>query len=343
MRVTQQLFFLILFTGLAYQAPTEAKSSLKILAWEGYADADLVAEFAQRQDLNVEVSYAYSDDELWDMANNPKETFDLIAVNTAELQRYIKKGLVRPIDLEKIPNIRQQLPRFQQHEKIPGLVSDQKTYAIPYTFSEMGLIYNRLLIETPPTSINILWDKRYAGKVLAFNTSTHNFTLAALSLGFQQPFSLSKHELSLAAKHLVELRRNVLTFYSSPQEAVKLFKNHKIAIIYANYGTQQLKALRDVGADIAYSLPVDGTLAWLDCWAISKTSHNHLAESWIDFTLEEKMAKRLSNTHGLANTIIQSPVSLSNTPLIWLEPIKNTDLRNSLWEQVMAGDMPERF
>jgi len=329
--------------AFALHATAAPQTTLRILTWEGYADEDLVAQFEQQNNVNLDISYAYSDDELWQMFNETQnDPYDLIAVNTAELQRYIHKGLLRPVNTQSIPNIQKQTPRFQQQQNIPGIINNEKLYAVPYAYSEMGLIYNRVLVNQAPESISALWDEKYAGKVLAFNTSTHNFTLAALNLGFPHPFQMTSEELTAAARRLVALRRNVLTFYSSPQEVVKLFKTQDIAIIYANYGTQQLKALRDVGADVGYTLPPDGTLAWLDCWAIASNSKGDLAERWINFSLSEKMSLRLSNTHGLANTI-QNTQQSQAIPLIWLEPIKNSEQRNNLWESILSGDVLERF
>jgi len=337
-----RLPFLTLLLTFLLAPSAAAVQQLKVLAWDGYADTDLVREFEQKYKAKVAVTFVYSDDELWGKVSEAKNgDYDLLAVNTAELQRYIQKGFVRAIDTQQIPNIAQQLPRFQQRDAIPGLVKNNQTYAIPYTYSEMGLIYNRKLVHQPPDSINALWNPAYAGKVLAFNTSNHNFTLAALGLGMTSPFNQSPEQLQLSARRLVELRRNLLTFYSSPQEAVKLFKTQEVALIYANYGSQQLKALADVGADVGYTMPQDGTLAWLDCWAIGQRA-GPLAEQWINFMLEEKTSSRLTNVHGLANTLHESS-GHHNTKLIWLEPIENADARISLWEQIISGDVMERF
>jgi putative spermidine/putrescine transport system substrate-binding protein len=334
--------FLSLLLTLLLAPSAAAVQQLKILAWDGYADADLVREFEQQHQVEVIITFVYSDDELWNKVTEaPNGKYDLLAVNTAELQRYIHKGLVRPIDIQKIPNTEHQDSRFREREQIPGLVKNGQTYAIPYTYSEMGLIYNRKLVHQPPNSINALWDPTYAGKVLAFNTSNHNFTLAALGLGIKTPFNQSPEELRLSARRLVELRRNLLTFYSSPQEVVKLFKTREIALIYANYGSQQLKALSDVGADVGYAMPQDGTLAWLDCWAIGQDA-GPLAEQWINFMLGEKASLRLTNVQGLANTT-QDSTAHHNAHLIWLEPIENADARISLWEQIISGDVMERF
>jgi putative spermidine/putrescine transport system substrate-binding protein len=322
-----------------------AKEQLRLLAWPGYADPDIALEFEKLTGAQVFVTYVTSDDELWEkIRHNNGADYDLFAANTAELQRYIESGLIQPIDLRRVPNQARQLPRFQKLEAIPGLTGSGKVYAIPYTYSEMGLIYNRRLVAEAPQSMAVMWDAKYRGRVLVHNTSNHNFSLAALLLGMKNPFRLNDKEFSDAAKQLVLLRRNVLTFYGSPEEAVRLFFDNEIAIVFANYGTQQLKALRAAGADVGYVVPREGALAWLDCWAISRgAASKALAEQWINFMLEKKVSDALTERQGLANTVTPFVGSNSKDKIIWLEPLENFTRRHALWDRILSGDGMEKF
>ena len=130
------LLFSLAVISFSIPAPVSAKEALRILAWPGYADPDLVAAFEKRNGVDVEVSFVNSDDELWDKINgNNGNNYDVFAVNTAELQRYIDKGLSIPINIGNIPNHAKQLPRFQKYESIPGIIRNNKVFAVPYTYS----------------------------------------------------------------------------------------------------------------------------------------------------------------------------------------------------------------
>lgn len=331
--------------GLAVSPSLSARESLRIATWDGYADADIVAEFERRFHVDVEVTYVDSDDDLWDKINkNNGGEYDVFAVNTAELQRYIDQRLSVPVDVTAIPNHGQQLPRFQNLAAIPGLIRNGQAYAIPYAYSEMGLIYNRKEVKNIPQSMADMWNPEYRGRVLAYNTSNHNFSLAGLLMGVANPFRLSDAEFSQATKQLVRLRRNVLTFYSSPEEAVKLFSSNRIALVFGNYGTQQVKALKDAGADIGYVIPREGALAWLDCWAVTRGATNRkLAETWINFMLEKKVSDRLTVGHGLANTVTPFPSSRRDDKIIWLQPVENPAKRKALWDRIMSGETLAAF
>lgn len=328
---------------LMFSAAVAAREQLRVVAWDGYADPEVVAEFERRNGVEVVVTIVDSDDVLWaKMQHANGADFDVLAANTAELQRYIDQGLVGSVDPQVIPNHARQLPRFRNLAMIPGLMRGGRVYGIPYAYSEMGLIYNRNLVRQAPQSMAELWNPQYRGRVLAYNTSNHNFTLAGMLMPARDPFRLSDREFQLASRKLVDLRRNVLTFYSTPEEAVKLFVDNEVALVFGNYGTQQVKALKDAGADIGYVIPREGALAWLDCWAVSRGSRNRtLAHAWINFMLERKVSERLTVKHGLANTITPFPSSAPDARIVWLQPVEDPARRKALWDRIISGDSPE--
>lgn len=324
-----------------------ARETLRVLAWPGYADQDVVSEFEKRFDAEVHVTFVSSDDDLWNRIKaNKGGNFDVFAVNTAELQRYIAAGLAVPIDMQDIPNGKNQLPRFRNLSTIPGLVHGGKVYAVPYTYSEMGLIYNRKLVKEPPASMTAMWDPRYKNQVLAYDGSNHNFSLTALSLGIRNPFMLDERTFAQTLQRLRLLRKNIGGLYSTPEEAVNKFREKPIALLFANYGTQQVQALRKVGMDVGYVIPKEGALAWLDCWTITAGAKNRaLASAWINYTLSPAVSGLLPARQGLANTIdaASSPSTTDRDRLVWLESVENFERRTFFWDRIRSGFQSGKF
>jgi putative spermidine/putrescine transport system substrate-binding protein len=335
-------------TTIYFAAPSPAaaaETALRVLAWPGYADPDVVKAFETRFHAKVEVTLIDSDEALWDKMNTGNAPqFDVLAANTAEIQRYTRQHLLSPLDVTQIPNTRLQLPRFQDMNAIDGLTEGGKVYAIPFTYSSMGLIYDRKQVAVPPTSMTELWNPRYRGKVLDFNSAQHNFSFAALALGYRDPFQLSPAQTRTIALKLVDLRRNLLTYYTLPEEATAFFVHHKVALMFGNYGTQQLEQLRRAGADVGYVIPDEGALAWLDCWAMTSAAANRpLALAWINYMLEPDVSGLLIKRQGLANTLTPSPESDMNAHLIWLRPVADVPQREVLWSRIVSGDLPATF
>ncbi|MDP3228574.1 MAG: extracellular solute-binding protein [Acidovorax sp.] len=325
----------------------QAATVLRVLSWPGYADPDIVAVFEKRHGVKVEITTVASDDVLRaQLANTEGPGFDLVAANTSEISRLVGQRLLTPLPMGSIPNTAGQLPRFRQLQAIAGITQGADVYAMPYTYSEMGLIYDRRQFMAPPQSISVLWDPLWQGKVLAFDGSSHGFSLAAMYRGLS-PFRIDPGHFSALAKDLVALRRNVRSFYSLPEESLELFRKHKVAVMHANYGQQQLKQLRDAGLDVGYVVPREGALAWLDCWAITRRSTQvALAAQWINYMLDPGVSRTLTQRQGLANTLDEPPALSGDTPMgpiVWLEPVEDEARRAQLWQRILSGDRPSRF
>lgn len=316
-----------------------AAEELRILAWQGYADDDWVAEFEKETGAKVSVVYAQTDDEIWSkMKGSEGEDFDLFAVNTSELQRYIDAGIAVPHDPAQLPNQQKTLPQFRDLSTVRGVTRDGKLYGIPFAFDSIGLIYDTTKVKTPPDSMQALWDPAYKGKILLYDASAHNFSFAALAEGIENPFNLTDAQLAEIKQKLIELQANALSYYQSADEALQIYKDNDVALIFANFGQQQLKLMQAAGAPVAYVVPKEGALAWLDTWALSKGAKNpELAEKWVNFVLQEKISDALTQRNGFGNTVTPLATAGSDDKFVWLLPVENFQKRNDLWNEVKAA------
>lgn len=329
-------------TAWAWPSVTTAADApvLRVLAWPGYAETEVVQAFERAHGAKVEVTVIDSDDALWQRANaNGAADFDVFAANTAELQRYIAQGLVSPVGRDAVPNRSHQLARFQEVSRISGLVHGGRVMAVPFTYAEMGLVYDRARIGRPPDTIGALWDSRHQGKVLAYNGGTHGFSLAAQALGLASPFRLRRQDWPVAVDKLIALRRNVAGFYSQPDESLELFRRSNAVLMLANYGSQQLQLFRNAGLDVGYAMPREGALAWLDCWAITRKARQPvLAAAWINHLLDRPASELLVTRQGLSCTTAEPLHAQSSDKLVWLEPAEDDERRNRLWQRIVSGD-----
>jgi putative spermidine/putrescine transport system substrate-binding protein len=331
--------------GLALAAPAILRATsalaakqLRVMAWDGYADEDWVKEFQEQTGSTANVVFIGTDDEIWaKIKGSEGKDFDVFAVNTAQLQRYIDGGLATPLDLAKIPNQKGVLPRFQDLTKVKGVMRDGKLYSIPFCFDSIGIIYDKGKVNPAPDSFATFWDPKYKGKILAYDNGEHNFSFTALTLGIEDPFHLSPDQMAKIKDKLIALKGNVLSFYTTPDEALQLFKSNDIDLIWANYGQQQVKAMKDAGANIGYVNPKEGALAWLDTWAMtSGVQDKDLASAWINFLLQKKIGEQLSQRTGFGNTVVESGSAGANDKLVWLETVEDATKRSDLWNEIKA-------
>ena len=337
---SRRAFLAAAVTALALVPLAHAEArSLRVMAWEGYADPDWVAEFEKVTGATVDVVFVGTDDEIWaKIKGSEGKDFDVFAVNTAQLQRYIDAGLAVPLDLAKLPNQRAGLPRFADLSKVTGTMRDGKVYGVPFAFASIGLIYDTDKVSPAPTSMSVLWDPQYQGRVLLYDNGEHNFSFTALTMGVADPFRLTSEQMDAAKARLVELKRNALTYYSTPDEAQQIYNANDVALIFANYGQQQMKAMQKAGAHVAYVNPSEGALTWLDTWAITRGAQDvDLAHAWINFLLDKKIGAQLSERTGFGNSSVALEGADPNAKLIWLESVEDPTRRSDLWNEVKAA------
>jgi len=326
---------LALAIGLAGAVSAE---TLRVLAWQGYADDDWVKAFEEKTGATVEVVVIGTDDELWaKIQGSGGQDFDVLSVNTAQLQRYIDAKLVQPINLAQLPNQQAGLERFRDLTQISGTMRDGAVYGVPYAYDAIGLIYDPAKVVPAPTSWSVLWDPQYKGRILAYDNGEHSFSFTSLMLGSKTPFRLSDADLAAAKDKLVELKHNIPSFYATPDEALQIYQANDVALVFANYGQQQVKAMKDAGLDVAYVNPSEGALAWLDTWAITVGARDvALAHAWIDFLLDPAIGSAMAERTGFGSSAVASAAIGENDNIVWLESVEDPTRRSDLWNEVKA-------
>jgi putative spermidine/putrescine transport system substrate-binding protein len=312
---------------------------LRILSWQGYADDDWVEAFEKETGADVSVVFIGTDDEIWaKIKGSEGKDFDLFAVNTAQLQRYIDAGLATPYDLDALPAQKEVLQRFRDLETVGGTMRDGKVYGVPFAFDTIGLIYDTTKVSTPPTSWEVLYDGTYAGRVLGYDNGEHNVSIAALDLGIENPFRLDDAQFGQVKEKLTAMKGNLLSLYSTADEALQLYQQNDVAVIFANFGQQQVKMMKDAGAPIAYVNPKEGALAWLDTWAMTSGVQNkELAEKWVNFVLSKEIGQALSDRTGFGNTSVPFPSAGESDKIVWLESVEDPTRRADLWNEIKAA------
>ncbi len=238
----------------------------------------------------------------------------------------------------KLPNLKSQLPQFQDLTKISGVVRDGKAYGIPFAFGSIGLIYDKDRVDPPPTSWNVLWDPKYKQKVIVSDTSEVGISMVAMSLGVKNPYHLSDEQFSQVKGRLSALRDNMLSYYSSLEESLQVYEAGNVDLIFSPWGEQAAGTFRKAGHNVGYAIPNEGASGWIDVWAMTKGVQNEeLALAWINFVYEKHISPELTKRFSLGNTVTESPDFDYTNRLLWSEQVEDFTKRNDIWNAVKAG------
>jgi putative spermidine/putrescine transport system substrate-binding protein/spermidine/putrescine transport system substrate-binding protein len=309
---------------------------LRMFTWEGYADAAWVKEFETKHNCKVNAAYAGSVDEMFaKMSGSKGADFDIVAVDTSSIPRYLDAGLLAPVDVSKVPAAANLMADFQS---IPILQKDGKSYGLPFAWGSLGMIYDtEFFAGREPTSWATMWDPALEGRLIALDDANNNIVTAALYLGLKNPYQLSDDEFKLVKEKLIEQKKLLLSYYAGFDDGVEIWKKNKIVAMFA-MGEIQAKKMLDQGMKIKYIIPKENAVGWLDCLLLSSgTKENGLAHAWFDFVLDKKIGADMTAKFNYGNTTSAVTGMDYAKGLSWLQPPEDFNKRVNTWNEVKAA------
>ena len=172
-------------------------------------------------------------------------------------------------------------------ERWGGAGMDTLAYAIAVeeigrVWGSLGLIYDKDEVDPPPTSWEVLWDEQYAGRIIVLDDTNNNIVNAAIILGYEDPFNLTDEQLETVKQKLIEQKKVLLSYFAGFEEGNNVWESGN-AVLMFSMGEFQAVDLEKRGYNVAYIIPEEGGVGWVDCWAISKGGRNKdLANALVD-------------------------------------------------------------
>ena len=184
----------------------EEKTTLYVYNWgqyiaEGDDDSlDVIAAFEEAYP-NIEVRYStYDSNEImYSKLANGGITVDVIIPSDYMIGRMRQEGMLEELNFDNIPNYQYIDESFRNTSYDP-----ENKYSVPYTWGTVGIIYNTKYVdEADVTGWELLWNEKYAGKILMFDNSRDAFAIAQYLLGYDIN-TTDETELQACADKLAE-------------------------------------------------------------------------------------------------------------------------------------------
>ena len=282
-----------LLVGLGYiiLAPhTQDTVTLNVYNWGQYiADGsddsmEVINEFEKRYP-HIKVNYStYDSNEImYSKLANGGITVDLIIPSDYMIARMIEEDMLLPLDYRNIPNYQYIDENFKNTSYDPG-----NRYSVPYTWGTVGIVYNTKYVdEADLTGWELLWNEKYAGKILMFGNSRDAFGVAQYLLGYDVN-TTDKEELRRCAELLKE-QKPVLQQYVM-DEIFATMQNEEAWI--APYYVGDILTMMEENEDLGFFLPEDqGFNLFIDAMCIPACAkEKEAAETFINFLCDPEIA-----------------------------------------------------
>lgn len=240
---------------------------------DGYLD--VIAAFEAETGIHVNYVTFESNESLYTKLKTGGSTYDVIIPSDYMVGRLIAEGMLEELNFDNIPNYQYVDESFKSTAFDP-----ENRYSVPYTWGTVGIIYNSKYVdETDVGGWDLLFNTKYAGKILMFDNCRDAFAVTEAMLGYSLN-SRNPDELRACANKLVE-QKPLVQGYVMDQIYAKMEREEAwIAPYYAGdylYMVEENPALR-------FSFPEDGFNVFIDAMCIPKGCANKEgAEAFINF------------------------------------------------------------
>ena len=268
----------------------EEQVTLNVYNWGQYiADGsddslDIIAEFEARYP-NIKVNYQTydSNETMYSKLVNGGITVDVIIPSDYMIARMRQEGMLLELDFDNIPNYQYIDDTFRNTSYDP-----ENRYSVPYTWGTVGIIYNSKYVdEADVTGWELMWNEKYAGKILMFDNSRDAFGITQYMLGYDVN-TTDPDELQHCADKLAE-QKPVLQQYVMDQIFATM--QNEEAWIAAYYAGDYLVMVEE-NPDLRFFLPEhQGFNLFIDAMCIpSCAQEKEAAELFINFLCDPEIS-----------------------------------------------------
>jgi spermidine/putrescine transport system substrate-binding protein len=253
---------------------------IRVLNWKGYGTDETWATdaFEKKTGYKVVHDYFNSEQEMLTKLRTSPGAYDVVLINSAFTKQAKDEGLIGKIDTADMPNVADLAPNLGKNaDLVPGDV-----YGVAWTWGVTSLTVNKDLVKPLPDSLAVMWDPQYAGKVSIRDDAVEAVLFAALATG--QNMNDIKDMDAVKAK-LKALMPQIKTFWSSESDWNQFFSAGDFAV--STFWSGGAGRSTSKGLPVAFVIPKEGAVGWLDSLAIPATSKNvEAARAFINYMID---------------------------------------------------------
>lgn len=258
---------------------------------EGTMDVNAAFEeyYFETYGEKIEVVYTTyaSNEDMYAKLKSGAAGYDVVIPSDYMIARLIEEDMLEKINFSNIPN------HANISEEFRGLYYDPNSeYSIPYTYGMVGVIYNSTVVDEADTGKwDLMWNEKYAGRILQFNNSRDAFGTAMYKLGIDVN-TTSEAQWRTALEEL-KTQQPLVQGYVMDEIFNKMESGE--ASVSAYYAGDYLCMIEN-NEDLAFFYPTDAegnyaTNLFVDAYCIPKGAANkELAEIYINYMLSEEPA-----------------------------------------------------
>lgn len=325
------LLLALLTLGSCGRSQEERSKILKVYNWADYIDEDVLAEFPEwykeQTGEDIEVIYQVFDinEVMLTKIERGHEDFDVVCPSEYIIERMMKKDMLLPInrDFGQTPDYIHNLPPYIQDE-LNKMITDGRRvtdYAVAYMWGTAGNLYNTALVTREEAlTWKSLWDPKFTGKILmkdsyrdCYGTAIIYANAERLGRGEVTVEQLmndnSASAIATAEEYLKRMKPNIAGWEADFGKEMMTKGKAWLNFTWSGDAVWAIEEAAEVGVELDYVVPVEGSNVWFDGWVIPKYSRNVRAASYfINYLCRPDIALRNMDAIGYVSAVATDEV-----------------------------------
>lgn len=285
----------ILISSLSLMASAEEEIVLNVYNWGEYIEQSTIDIFEEKYPY-IDVNYTTfdSNEAMYSKIVSGAASYDVVIPSEYMVSKLINENMLAELDFSNIPNYKYIGDAYKNLSSDP-----ENKYSVPYFWGTVVVIYNSEHIDEADIknqSLDLLWNEKYAGKILMFDNPRDSFGIALTKLGYSMNSENDK-EWQEAAELLSEQKPIVQAYVMDA-----IFDKMEAGEAWiAPYYAGDALIMQETNPKIEFYIPTEGTNMFVDSMCVlNTTEHKKEAELFINFMCDPEIAAMNAETVGYA-------------------------------------------
>lgn len=322
----RRLIYCIIAALIFIGCSDDRSSILKVYNWADYIDEELLDEFEQwyLEETGEEVEIIYQtfdiNETMLSKIELGHEDYDVVCPSDYIIERMLKNNLLLPIERnfgetpDWIDNVSPYIS--EKFGEIEGHGKDARDYSVGYMWGTIGLIYNtKYVTDEQALTWEVLRNPQYKDKVLMKDAYRDVYTALltalnknALDAGEKDirtlAFDTSEESIALVENYLVSFKESIAGWEADFGKEQMTKELAWLNLSWSGDAQWAIEEAAEIGVELNYSIPEEGSGVWFDGWVIPKYAKNTKAASYfINFMCKPENAIRNMDMTGYVSVI----------------------------------------
>ena len=304
----------------------ERATILKVYNWADYIDEELLGEFEEwyKEQTGEEVTVIY---QLFDIneimlakIERGKEDFDVVCPSEYIIERMLENDLLLPInqDFGSTPNYINNISPYIKDvfSRIDGNGKNPNDYAVGYMWGTTGFLYNPKYVNREEVSSwSALWNPKFSKKLLVKDAFRDVYSPLLIYANYDKIQSgeiqiddlmhdSSDESIAIVEALLKKTKPHVAGWEADFGKEIMTKEKAWLNLSWSGDAVWAIEEAGDVGVELDYIVPNEGSIVWFDGWVIPKYAKNVKAASYfINFMCMPENAIRNMDASGYVSVV----------------------------------------